>query len=107
MSLASDELVWLTLFLKVLRIPLAKPTLFFCDNIAAIHIANNPIFHERTKHIENDCHSVRERLVAGLSKLLHVRSNQQIVDSFTKPMYPAQFRHLVSKMDLLNIFIPS
>lgn len=107
LSFATDELVWLTQFLKELKIALVKPTLLFCDNTAAIHIANNPVFHERTKHIELDCHSVRERLVAGLFKLIHVRSSEQLADPFTKPLYPSTFQYLISKMGLLNLFAPS
>lgn len=74
LSFVTDELVWLTQFIKELKITLANPTLLFCDNTAAIYIAHNPVFHERTKHIENYCHSVRERLVAGLFKLFHIRT---------------------------------
>ncbi|KAG7557416.1 Zinc finger CCHC-type superfamily [Arabidopsis suecica] len=107
LSFSTDELVWLTHFLQELRIPLVKPSLVFCDSTAAIHIANNQVFHERTKHMERDCHSVRERLVAGLFKLLHISTNLQLADPFTKPLYPAVFKQLISKMGLLNIFIPS
>lgn len=107
LSMATDELVWITNFLKELQIPLAKPTLLFCDNTAAIHIATNAVFHERTKHIENDCHSIRERLVAGLFQLLHVKSALQLADPFTKVLYPAPFHRLFGKMGLLNIFVPS
>lgn len=107
LSMSTDELVWITNFFKELKVPLSKPTLLFCDNTAAIHIANNPVFHERTKHIERDCHSVRERLLAGLFQLFHVRTHLQLADPFTKPLYPTPFHQLIGKMGLLNIFVPS
>ncbi|KAG7537225.1 Leucine-rich repeat [Arabidopsis suecica] len=93
LSFATDELLWLDHFFKELQVPLSKPTLLWCDNTAAIHIANNSVFHERTKHIESDCHSVRERLVAGLFKLLHVNTHLQLADPFTKALYPSTFRN--------------
>lgn len=81
LSVASDEVIWLTNFFKELHLPLVKPILLFCDNTATIHITHNSVFHERTKTIEIDCHSVRERLIAGLFKLLHVRTDLQLADS--------------------------
>lgn len=107
LSVVSDELFWLTNFLKELHFSFVKPTLLFCDNTAAIHIAHNAVFHERTKNLEIDCHSVRERMIAGYFKLLHVRTDLQLADPFTKPLYPAPFRRLFGKMGLLNIFVPS
>lgn len=87
--------------------PLAKPTLLFCDNTVAIHITHNSVFHERTKTIEMDCHIVHEQLVAGLFKLLHVRTELQLADPFTKPLYYGPFHRLMGKMGLLNISVPS
>ena len=56
----------------------------YCDNQEAIYIANNPIFHERTKHIEVDCHYVREMVMNGIITIPYTKSSDQLVDIFTK-----------------------
>ena len=81
------ELVWLSRLLHDFGMDDITPIPLKCDNQAAIHIARNPVFHERTKHIELDCHFVREKLQNGLISVSHVPTQHQLADSLTKPLH--------------------
>lgn len=91
MANASCEIAWLIKLLDEFLIPHTRHVPLFCDSTSFIHIANNPVFHERTKHIENDCYVIRERIESGLLKTMHVRTNNQLADVFTKPLFPTLF----------------
>ncbi|XP_042950239.1 uncharacterized mitochondrial protein AtMg00810-like [Carya illinoinensis] len=70
----SCEIKWLLSLLKEFNVDPAQSASLLCDNQAVIHITKNPIFHERTKHIELDCNFVREKVLAGIITPMHVSS---------------------------------
>ena len=69
MASVTSEIVWLIVLLSTFGHIHKQPTSFYCDSKAALYIATNPIFHEKTKHIEIDCHFIRRKSKMELSKL--------------------------------------
>lgn len=97
------ELVWLHRLLEDLQVVIPQPIALYCDNVSAIHIARNPVFHERTKHVELDCHLVRQHFASGFITPRFVPSSDQAADMFTKALGAAQMLRLCSKLNVSNL----
>lgn len=107
-SLAAEaaEVTWLVGLLQELDIEIHQPIDIYCDSKAALQIAANPIFHERTKHIHIDCHFVREKIKNGLLPPHHISTKLQLADLMTKGLGVAQHSFLLSKRGVFNAFYP-
>lgn len=106
MAACAAEVTWLIGLYKELGINVSLPVNMVCDSKAAIQIAANPIFHERTKHIDIDCHFVRERICQGMLKTTHVNTKEQLADLLTKSLGKIQHDVLLSKLGMKNAFQP-
>lgn len=107
MAHTSCELSWIKHLLMEMGFDILLPMKMSCDNQAAIHIASNPVFHERTKHIEVDCHLVREKLENGLIVTPYVSTQDQLADMFTKSLSRARLELLCCKLGLHDIYSPT
>lgn len=101
------ELKWLKALLKTFGFLHSHPIPLHCDSQAAIHIAANPVFHERTKHIEADCHQVRDAVQDGTIATHHISTKDQVADLFTKALPRPMFERLLSKLGVRNYVPPT
>jgi len=68
--------------------------MIICDNKSSINIANNRIFHARTKHVEAQFHFVREKLQSNEIALMYYNTSENVADIFTKPLGNINFELL-------------
>lgn len=101
MALTTCEVLWLNQLLKELGMQNLGPTILKCDNKAALSIAANPVHHERMKHVEIDCHFIREKQASGAIKAEYISTKNQLADVFTKQLPVKQHNDLLFKLGVL------
>ena len=83
--------LWLQNLLKELSFPQKEPTKIIVDNKSAIALAKNPVFHDRSKHIDTRYHYIRECVTQKEVQLEYVKTHDQVADIFTKPLKREDF----------------
>ncbi|GAV81109.1 hypothetical protein CFOL_v3_24568, partial [Cephalotus follicularis] len=107
MAHTSCELMWIKQLLGELGFGDQSLIQLWYDNQATIHIASNPIFHERTNHIEVDCHFIRENVQQKLISTSFVRTVGQLADVFTKSLDSERISYLCNKLGMYDIYTPA
>jgi len=100
---SSCELQWLVYLLADFHIQHSQPALLYTDSKPTSEIVSNPVCHERTKHIQLDCHLIREKLQEGLLNIIYIPSRFQLADALTKPLGCLTLTSILSKMGMVNI----
>lgn len=88
------EILWLCYLFAFFHITFPDPASIYCDRKSAIYHTHNHTFHERSKHIELDCHVIRKKLTLKLVHLLPVPSSSQLAALLTKSLHFPLFRSL-------------
>ncbi|CAL2248615.1 unnamed protein product [Prunus armeniaca] len=97
-SEATTQAIWLRFVLEDFGELQTEATPLHCDNISAISITRNPVFHQKTKHIDRRYHFIKDALQEGTVDLIYCPTNEQLADIFTKALAKDRFSYLREKL---------
>ncbi len=95
-------LVWLRRLLEEIGVNTKEPTVLMEDNKGTIALAQNPVAHARTKHIDIRHHFIREAVQEGVVKIDYCPTEEMIADLLTKPLVKGQFEKFRAALGLSN-----
>jgi len=103
--MALKEAIKKQIYLKSLfgQIPILKEQFenkLYTDSQSAIELAKNPIYHNRTKHIDIQYHFVRQAYTSSLTNLLYTPTERQLADGLTKPIDNNKWLKFVQKLGI-------
>ena len=99
---AAKEAQWLRHLLSDMGVKLDAPIIISCDNQSCIKMAKNPVLHARTKHIEAQCHLIRDYIKKGRIQVEFVRSSLQAADGLTKPLSKTRFIEIRDMLKMVD-----
>ncbi|GKC85259.1 ribonuclease H-like domain-containing protein, partial [Tanacetum coccineum] len=101
------ETCWLRNLLCDLHTPLSSATLVYYDNVSVVYLSCNLVQHQRMKHIEIDIHFVRDLVVVGQVRILHVPSCYQYTDIFTQGLPSTLFEEFRTSLSVRCSLAPT
>ncbi len=102
-TITTCEVIWLQKLLLDLGQLVDVPVVIYCDNMSSILLANNLVYHVRTKHIEVHYHFIRKKVLAKEIDLIHVSTEDQVADIFTKALGTNKLRKFRKMLGVLEV----
>ena len=99
---ASREAIWLRKLLSDLFDSSLEPVVIHCDNQSCIKISENPVFHDRSKHMEMKYHYVRDMVQRRAVSLRYIPTDEQTMDVLTKPLSKMKFEYFRDKLGVVE-----
>jgi hypothetical protein len=100
---ACTEAVWLHKLVSGLFDQVLDSTVIYCDNQSCVKLSENPVFHDRSKHIEIKYYFLRDKVQRREVVLRYISTDEQVADILTKPLSRIKFAYLRDKMGLVEI----
>jgi hypothetical protein len=95
------EAIWLRKLLTGLFDLEMEATMILCDNQSCIKMTENPVFHDKSKHIEIRYHYIHDMVQRGAVKLQYVGTDEQVADVLTKPLSRVKFEYFRDKLGVV------
>jgi hypothetical protein len=102
LSLAVREEVWLRKILKYLFDHEMDPTIIHCDNHSSVKLSENPMFHDRLKHIGIKYTFIRDMVQRKLVHVQYLPTHEHIADIFTKPLSKKKLEYFCERLGLVE-----
>ena len=100
---AACQGVWLSRLIADMLGVKETPVKLLMDNMSAIALSKNPVYHERSKHIDTRYHFLRQCIEEGKVEVDHVGTAEQLADIFTKALGRVKFIELRGALGVSNV----
>jgi hypothetical protein len=94
------EAVWIRRLLHSLGYPQSAPTPILCDNQAAIQLAKNAVFHDRTKHFKVHLHWIRKKVESVEVSTTYISTHSNLADFLTKSLHKIKHKACTEGINL-------
>ena len=97
------DIAWIRQVLQDVNYFLPNPPVMYCDNLSALALSSNPVYHSRIKHLDIDYHFVREKVQKKDLLVQYVPTEEQVADVFTKGLHSPIFSRHCSHLRLGDV----